>query len=592
MSTEEIQPDPQRDEESRRVKVGYFEIFEKRFPNNTDPANCASPEDAYMLHLEKKYLCIPEYLKLDNIIDDIPVEHHERMVKIWLKLLTHQGDLEQYPALLKEKWENPPPHTPDETAIKITREAITKIRRKFRKGATALISKSEEPELKKWQASEKGSRRDVYLAFKNFVTALRAYYEMLLETGENEGEYILPATETHTHIYRDEIAERNRNLRIIDTFHQSSVGTKAAHHEQRKKRVRKAENKPYIAHEIRAALAAILDVLPHVPEKKGLLITLTTLCAIHDTVEDANVTIDQVIGKYAKEPLNFIDSSLTPHIRPGFKEEHLKKARKIRRKEGLSNDVDEEESMAPRLFQKKVIHLIGDHRRATVKQILRVLSHNKPLQDKEKRAIYQKNIAGKRKIRELLDIEDSDLKRWRLKDRNEEPTTKTFRAWQKEYDNGKIARFLLRLNTIVESKPKKQLALLVKIEDRSDNIASGQKMTLDYQFRTLRATTTRLIAWCMLDYKEHKRFPLYNALPRLIDTTLQEYKRVQIEHPDLMQEIDTDFIEQLTDWKREVIRFEVPAKVQKVLEEYEDSKDKLRKPTPSDSQLPLPYPET
>ena len=585
MSTEEIQPDPEREEESRKVKIGYFEIFEKRFPVNTDPTNCASPEDAYMLYLEKTYLDIPEYLKLDNIIDDIPEEQQERLVSIWLKLLTHQEDLKQYPAILQEKWKNPPPHTPDETATRIAEEFITKIRPKFRTGATAMISKSKEPELKTWQASEKGSRRDVFHALKNFITSLRAYYEMLLETGTNKDEYVLPNDHTH----RNEIAIRNRNLRIIDAFHQSSVGTKAAHYEQEKKRVRKAENKPYVAHEIRATLAAILDVLPYIPENKEL-ITLTTLCAVHDTVEDANVTIEQIIGKYVKEPLNFIDSSLTPHIKPGFQEEHLKKARKIRKQEGLPHDIDEERSMAPRLFQKKVIHLINDHRKATIKQILRILSHNKPLRDKEKRAMYhQKNIAGKRKIRELLDIQDRDLKRWRLVDKDEEPTTKTFRTWREEYDNGKIARFLLRLNTLVEPKPKKQitesqakkqlaesqakkqLALTVKIEDRSDNIASQKQMTLDYQFRTLRATTTRLIAWCMLDYKEHKGFPLYNALPRLIDTTLQEYKRVQIEHPDLMQELDTDLMEQLADWQREVIRFEIPAKVREVLEEYEES---------------------
>jgi len=59
-----------------------------------------------------------------------------------------------------------------------------------------------------------------------------------------------------------------------------------------------------------------------------------------------------------------------------------------------------------------------------------------------------------------------------------------------------------------------------------------------------------------------------------------------------MEEIDTDLMEQLADWQHEVIRLEVPAKVQEVLEEYEESKNQLRKPTPSDSQLPLPYPET
>lgn len=591
MSTESIQPDPERVKETQRLKIGYFGEYEKRYPINTDPANSASPEDAYMLHLEKTNLEIPEYLKLGNIIDDIPAEHHERLINIWLKLEYHQKRMKQYSTLLQDKWKKPPSYTPDQTAIKIAEESITNIRQEFHAGAIALISKSEEPELQKWQASEKGSRRDLYLAFKNFVTALRAYYIMLLETGTNEGEYILPDTKTYSHIYRNEIATRNENLKIIDSCHQASVGAKAAHHEQGKSRLRKTENKPFVAHEIRTTMATILDVHPYATDKIGQ-ITLIIASAIHDTVEDTGLTIDQIMEKYVKETLNFIDSSLIPHIRPGFEEKYLRQARKIRREQGEPHDPEKEKGMVPLLFQADKIHLVGTNREIIIHDILRIVSNNKPLNDEEKRKAYQDNIAGKQKTRELLNIKDKDLKRWRLVDRADEPTAKTFTAWPEEYDEGKLAHLLLRANTITDSNKTRRASFLVKIEDRADNINKLEKMTLEHQLGTLRATVTRLIAWCMLDYKEHKRFPLYNALLRLIDVTLKEYKRVQTEHPDIMQEFDIDFIEQLTDWKSEVIRFKVPTKVKKVLEEHEDSKNKPQKPTPSDSQLPLPYFET
>lgn len=588
MSIEEIQPDPERDEENRRLKVGYFELYEKRFPINADPANCVSPEDAYMLHLEKKYLNIPEHLKLENILDDIPKEHHERLVNIWLALKEHQNKLEINVTALHKTWENPPQHTPDETAINIVEESTTKIYRKFKKGTVALISKSEE--LKIWQAGEKGARMSVYLSFKNYITSLRGYYEILLEHGQNKSEYILP----HDHIHREEIAMRNRILRVIDAFHQAFEGTKAAHHGQGKRRLRKAENKPFVTHEMRTALAAILDILPYTLEEKNRinkigLITLTIACAIHDTKEDTGLSIDQIMEKYVQDLLNFIDSSLAPHIKPVFNQEnYLKKARKIRKGSGKSQGVNEE-SMVPLLFQEDSIHLVGRHRKTIIRQILRIISKNEPLKNRERKRAYKNNIAGKRKIRTLLDIQDKDLKRWKLIDRDEKPTAKTFRAWQEEYDGGEMARFLLQLDTITKSKQTRKNALLVKTEDRADNVATLKNMDPEHQLKTLRVTVTRLIAWCMLDYKEHKEFPLYNALPRLIDTTLREYKRVQTEHPDLMQKLDIDFIEHLTDWQREVIRFEIPAKVREVLEEYEEAKYKVRKPTPSDSQLPLPY---
>ena len=92
-------------------------------------------------------------------------------------------------------------------------------------------------------------------------------------------------------------------------------------------------------------------------------------------------------------------------------------------------------------------------------------------------------------------------------------------------------------------------------------------MPIAKQLSNLRSTTTRLLAHCILDH-DNNSFPLYNALPRCLDETLKGYQRLQAEGCAELEDYDQTYIAQLEEWQREVIRLQLPAKVQAVLDEY------------------------
>jgi len=330
-------------------------------------------------------------------------------------------------------------------------------------------------------------------------------------------------------------------------FHQSSAVAKTSHHEQKKARLRKTEKIPYVAHSIDVTLAAIQDVIPHVIEETRLELNTTLLVAtgpVHDLVEDTNLnpgevraTLKRIADKY--------DSRIDQDIESGFG---------IKRPD----------------LKRKILDLIKPSLVQEIIRILRIASNNTVLNDKERKKGFIHNIAGREETRKRLSITKKDRKNWKKPLPRIQPQSATFQTFSPEYDEDKkkLTDFLLRLNTLTTSGKTKQQALIIKLEDRANNLKSIDKSDPEKQRSTLRATTSRLIAWCMLDH-DIAKYPLFNALPRLIDITLEAYRTLQSNHPQIIEDRDTSCIEYLEEWEREVIRYEIPHKVKKVLEQFE-----------------------
>ncbi len=139
------------------------------------------------------------------------------------------------------------------------------------------------------------------------------------------------------------------------------------------------------------------------------------------------------------------------------------------------------------------------------------------------------------------------------------------------YDNYKLSAFLIRLNAIATSMPRKQHALIVKLEDRANNLSTQDGMKPEKRLANLRATVTRLLPWCIYDH-DNINYPLFNALPRCIDATIEEYKAFMEQYPDLTETCDHQYLDHLNTWTVEVMRYEVPARIKAVMENYKARK--------------------
>ncbi len=580
MTSEEFRESPEKLEEDDQLKVGYSAMFCERAPINKNPANCFDQESAYFLHLELDTLTIPAEIRLENLINEIPEKHRSRIKAIYQKALIYQDALNRTSQALKGKWTSPPKDLRDPTARHIVHNSPMHIPDRFKRGVEKIITRKERIDkggltakrlrkLQDWQADESALRRKLYEELKNYRVALRAYFEMLLEKTSDEKEYVLPKN----HPQRGKIVRQNRRLQIVDAAHQAIEVAKTAHHEQGKRRLRKTGQVPFVAHELSTTTSCILDIEPYAFEEDiqiDLIITLTC-CAIHDVIEDTELSIDYIIEKFLTRLVDKCDTRLAPFIKTGFEEEYRGKAATIRRNQGKEQDDREEREMILKLFQERVINLIKDSRLGAIKQVLRIVSNNTKLNTSEKKDAMKSNIAGREKTLTFAEIKEQDLRTWQSEEISAQPTSRTFAEFHEEHDEGKMAAFLIKLTAITKSERKRQHALIVKIEDRADNISSLEGMPIRSQLSTLRAAVTRLIAWCMMDHNLEK-YPLYNALPRLIDEAAKAYLRLQSTNPECLEGIDIKCMEHLGEWLTNVKRFTPPADVQEVLDEYRESK--------------------
>lgn len=564
----------ERLEEDRALKVGYAAMLQQRHPFQPEEEPSYNEENAYILALEREYLEIPERLEFSNLRDYIPQKHHERLATIWEAVKKHYLQFHQLASDLEAKWtEEVPANLLDDNSTRVVQASPMKIRTDLANGVRAIISDTTDKEiLGRWQRAEKALRVQLHNENQMFMIALRLYYEMLLETSNpnpqtEEKEYVLPKD----HPSRNEIAIRNNYLRIIDAEHQGTSISKAAHHAQKTAKMRETEKKPATVHESDVTHATILDVLPFILDKNTniiiytqdgaepqihtihqsmseLSIVLATVGPIHDIVEDTGLSLKDLISNYVVERTDFYDSSLDQLVESGFKEEEPQRTREN--------------------IKRRVLNLIKDHTLGTIMQLMRILSNNCELSEKEKKTALEQRLAGAASTMKILGISEEEAWRWNP-DIKKRKTSKTFDEFpeEEENDRSKTTKFLIRLNTLTSSPQRQQEALLFKLEDRANSLITLGPFRPEKQRRILRTTTSRIIAWAMLDH-DNKEYPLYNALPRTIDCAVQAYEDLHKEHPEVIGSLDQTYMKKLKEWQASVSRFKLPEKVQAIIDAH------------------------
>jgi|GEM_PF-2711908 len=527
-----------RKDEEPHLKIGYHAMQAERWPMNQEINNCYDVDSAYYFHLEQTHLRIRPETSFDALKDSIPAEHQDRIEAIWKTLLEHQNKLSRKTRALRQYWTNPPRNS-DKKSKNLVRNSPIVIQATSQKAAIALISG--DPRLEKWQDTEETYRESVHHATKDFMTALRVYLEELIEN--QDGKYVLPKD----HPERENIVIQNRYVQLLDATYMALCTAKAIHHEQPGRRLRKAELKPAIFHPASVTLTAIRRVIPFIIEKTKLevgpaLIAIVT--AMHDTPEDADRTVEEVVTKL-QQTIDHYDTSIP--INSGF---------------GTPRDE----------FKRKLLDMMGPKNTTKTRQALRVLNTDETLSEQEKKLAIEQNLAGRDKTMKVMEIKYKDLVRW-LGKPNEEtppeqnPQLETFKRFEHAYDGGKLMKFIIKLNALVKSKDTRQAILIAKIADRTNNIESQEKMPFHYQITNLRATVSRLLAYCMLDH-DNQEMPLYDALPYLIDVTVKAYQRLAKASPSGMQPLDYELLAQAEQWQLEVVRLQLPQKVEEVLDKF------------------------
>ena len=554
-------------QEEGLLKMGYYNMLMARHPFNDSLQASLSEMDAYTLSLEKEYLPIsPEY-DFHDLKDQIPEKHRERLEEIWETLTQLESTRDGHASSLKRIWTSRVPALPRQRKGRGKKGARTRgsswinaafenphitppLRYRNAVKTSLFRERRRSQKIQAWQTSEKGARYAFYYANKSYITTYRLYLAMLLERNQDQTECVLP----EDHPLRTQIKIHLRYLEVLDAFIHGMAASKAAHHQQEKKRTRKTNDAPFIEHSQAVTQAMKIDVVPFVIEEERMSINLVLLTAalpMHDAPEDTELTVNDVINALIVL-VDTYDSKVIPRLKSGF---------------GLDRDT----------LKKKVLNLMGESNIRTARHVLRIMTNDEEMTNIEKKRAAIANIAGKKGTSRALELGKNQYKGWGIDQADSlEPQHKTYEKFPikydtddhaQEHDGGKLTNFLIRLHGITESETTRQAALIFKLEDRAHNISTLPGMPIAKQLSNLRSTTTRLLAHCILDH-DNNSFPLYNALPRCLDETLKGYQRLQAEGCAELEDYDQTYIAQLEEWQREVIRLQLPAKVQAVLDEY------------------------
>lgn len=517
-----------RKSEDKSLKLGYMDMMLRMHPFNADIARCSSAENAFFLYLQQQHMEVPLDLQFRHLQEHIPEIHRARIGRIWQKLLEMKRNFIEARQILEEHWDNAP-ESEDEEAHSIINSSPFRIAKDMKKAILAVISgdfHDEEPDrpmipFEIWKRQDKTFRDNFFRSQKHYLVSMRIYYEMLIEKpldgGQDGPRVISPESPLHF-----EIVKENRYLKLIDAAVQAVSVAKAAHHAQESGRLRKVERVPYVFHPVSVMENLIVDVIIHTIEEERLSynpVEGATEAALHDVGEDTELSLVD-LNDFFSRLADVYDSRIDPVIESGF---------------GLSRDK----------VKTKMLNLVTKkkaHRR--IMKVLRVLDVNTDInklsQDEKKRAV------------DCL------------------AHCRTFKQFP-EFSDSKLDDFLFRLSS-VESEDVQWHALLIKTEDRAHNTGTLNGLAPEYQRQHLRATVRRFIPWCMLDHNQEE-FPLYNALPRLIDTALNEYRRLTAEFSSLVEPEDRENIILLEGWAREVKRFELPESVQRVFMEFSRARE-------------------
>lgn len=519
-----------RANELPHLKRSYHGLLAERPPFNDDPKKCTTPASAWFLEREKLHMEVPAKLQLENLESHIAPKHKSRFAAIWTKVKEMKTNWKRSTQALQIKWQNVP-STPREDSETSDGPAI--LQGVYHYAALQAVTSPDQEWvltlLDQWKEEEKGLRNTFYHADRNYLLLLRYYYEMLLHTpnmedpDEMHDEPVLALDDP----IRSEIQFQNNMLHVIDATHQAVAIAKTNHHNQKKKRLRKGSNEAFSMHPITTMGAYILDTIPYFIHKDkpdwnpvvGIL-----AAALHDSWEDTNLTF-QDIKATTSRLADGLDTGIIQDIEyiygPKNSPHHARRKERIKQKH---------------------LNLINDDEMEQLLTILKIVSKDIELTYEEKNLALEQNIAGHKRTQRLLGYPDQAETAERAstsKKSTNSPASRTFKKFptpQKNTINREEAdaydhmdMFSIKLNALGRGETTRQ-ALLIKLEDRAHNISTMENLSNSYKSKTLRTTVTRLIAWAMEDF-DQKKYPLYNALPRLIDITLQEYQKFMRKNP-------------------------------------------------------------
>lgn len=577
----------ERRTEDYKLTPGYFVLMLDRYPF-AKLEECHSEASAFAWGLEKMAYEVPTELIFDELTKEtIPVQELRRIHKAWKNFETKRRKWEYTVEGLHEKWKTAPEIEKDPATDRILEEFPLEIRGNLKKALRAMLHPNRERSkpLKSWKTEEHWGREALYKDDKNVLTALRVYLTLLIEQ-PYEGSKKSPIIPRDHPLYKT-IIYRIKVIETIEVFHQIINFIRAHHHAQETGRMRKSENLPYVWHEYEVTLNGILDVLPYLldPQKSieelencnpALMVIILML---HDAVEDAPYALKEILKDFLETRGNFYDSTIENGI--------------------VSIDPSPEDlkSQDPRGRQRlksTYLDIIKEKDFEMLRRMFLALSNDAELMDlsiREMERIVRQNIAGRQRTLEIMKFEDSlDPRVRRIQDRinsNINPQREPFKTFRKSHGK-KCDAALMRAHALLDSK-EHNLFALCKAEDRAHNhshpIGNPEK-----DLRNLRETRTRLIAWMCANLEEHPEHPLYNALPRIIDATLNGYERFGQENPGEITQEDREYIDGLKNLQGSVERWKIPETgLGAIVYEYQQAvREKIRKK--GLGQLPL-FPE-
>jgi hypothetical protein len=239
-------------------------------------------------------------------------------------------------------------------------------------------------------------------------------------------------------------------------------------------------------------------------------------------------------------------------------------------------------------MKRQAIDLLNERILEEIIDVLKILSKNiRTMPEEAAKRLFKKAPADTERMTRLvhytaeagpagsIEIDSARLAAWEIPEQT--ARSKTFQEFPRTYDPH-MDLFLLKLYS-TDSYIVRDIALLIKMEDRSNNMESIQAIEPSKQLRMLRATATRLIPWTILDRRalERKRINppgFARVVKRLVDNTQTAYATFQTQHGDLLEECDTQYIEQLGRWKADVdmVQENEPSHIKEFLTPYRKAK--------------------
>ena len=600
---------PERRLENAHLQIGYFLKMIQRYPLNDSIGACDALDEAFVWQMEKENMNIPDHLRFENIKDSLPPEHQERMQRIWESILEKRRKLTSSISSLETQWQTAIYYSSSDQSKVIVSSYGEKIPEKYRKALelmvdAALKGKIDEsenettvatPDLRQeierstaedyWTSTEAGQRAKYYKHDKEYITTLRFYYQMLLESKakpvpDREGkktEYVLPGD----HAAREQIWQRNRYLRLVDAIHQAVAIAKTLHHQQPTGRMRESGNEPYLNHPMAVIGRFITDVVPFIidkPDRGFDFVLMTFILALHDLDEDTSQTVDQIIEKL-KSIAEKVDTTFDHDaiIMGGFGEDReTVKSKYITLLWPEDIDILEQSlqtvSKQTPITDKKVIYVLEIDKYFSLEEIAQIIPEEQLV-----RVIHQlKNTTVRKSLNTVYQAFPP-----RVGEEGGEP----------ESDDTKLDKVVFNLRTIPLSDSndrsrddrRRRYPLMAKLLDRLHNLLTSDYKPAAKKRKDLRGTVSRLIAYAVLDFPK-KKYPLFNVLPDIIDVTLRKYEAFKVDglagnHTCYTEEIDGAYIAQLKEWKEKFQFQPLPEKWHAVAVEYARSRSEFKTPS-------------